>query len=78
MVKSVHDGDEDLAATLTELLGPLHPVAAAATVTPNGTTLASVGAPLDADYEIGSITKGITGLLYIDAIARGEIEPAAG
>ena len=31
--------------------------------------------PADADFEIGSISKGITGLLYADACARGEIGP---
>lgn len=35
--------------------------------------MASVGAPLSADFEIGSISKGVTGLLYADALARGEI-----
>ncbi|WP_240796327.1 beta-lactamase family protein [Streptomyces sp. RFCAC02] len=66
-------GDERLAARLGTLLGPRHPVAAAAVVTPRGTTTAGLGAPLDADFEIGSISKGITGLLYAEALARGEI-----
>ena len=37
--------------------------------------MASLGAPLDADYEIGSVSKGITGLLYADACTRGELGP---
>ncbi|MFJ5699836.1 serine hydrolase domain-containing protein [Arthrobacter sp. NPDC093139] len=37
--------------------------------------MASIGAPLDADYEIGSVSKGITGLLYADACTRGELGP---
>jgi CubicO group peptidase (beta-lactamase class C family) len=37
--------------------------------------VASLGAPLDADYEIGSVSKGITGLLNADACARGELGP---
>lgn len=37
--------------------------------------MASIGAPLDADYEIGSVSKGITGLLYADACNRGELGP---
>ncbi|MFE2557279.1 serine hydrolase domain-containing protein [Streptomyces sp. NPDC059352] len=40
-----------------------------------GTTAGTVaGAELDADFEIGSISKGVTGLLYAEALARGEIE----
>jgi len=37
--------------------------------------VASLGTPLDADYEIGSVSKGITGLLYADACTRGELGP---
>lgn len=38
-------------------------------------TVASRGSSLDADFEIASISKGITGLLYADALDRGEISP---
>lgn len=31
------------------------------------------GADPDADFEIGSVTKGVTGLLYRDAVAREEV-----
>lgn len=51
-------------------------MAAVATVSPAGTSVASVGASADADFEIGSISKGITGLLYADARERGEIGPS--
>ena len=34
------------------------------------------GVAPDSDFEIGSISKGITGLLYADACGRGEISPA--
>lgn len=37
--------------------------------------MASLGVPLEADYEIGSVSKGITGLLYADACARNELGP---
>ena len=37
--------------------------------------MASLGASLDADFEIGSVSKGITGLLYADACSRGEVGP---
>ncbi|WP_307868977.1 serine hydrolase domain-containing protein [Umezawaea beigongshangensis] len=35
-----------------------------------------MGASVDADFEIGSISKGITGLLYVDARERGEVGPS--
>ena len=37
--------------------------------------MASRGASLAADFEIGSVSKGITGLLYVDALNRGELRP---
>lgn len=64
-------GEDALADAAEKLLGRRHPVVALATVTPVGTSIAHRGAGLDADYEIGSISKGITGLLYRDAIQRG-------
>ncbi|WP_435971981.1 serine hydrolase domain-containing protein [Streptomyces sp. Qhu_M48] len=45
--------------------------------TGDGTARSATGsapdAGLDADFEIGSISKGVTGLLYAEALARGEI-----
>ncbi|AXB42155.1 hypothetical protein [Amycolatopsis albispora] len=35
-----------------------------------------MGAGLDADFEIGSVSKGITGLLYADSLERGEVTPS--
>ncbi|MFE1546256.1 serine hydrolase domain-containing protein [Streptomyces sp. NPDC058718] len=66
-------GDARLAARIRALTGSRHPVAAAV-VSPGGTRIACAGAGLDADFEIGSISKGVTGLLYAEALARGEIE----
>ncbi|MFE5711128.1 serine hydrolase domain-containing protein [Streptomyces sp. NPDC056501] len=66
-------GDARLAARIRALTGSRHPVAAAV-VSPGGTRIACAGAALDADFEIGSISKGVTGLLYAEALARGEIE----
>ena len=66
-------GDEQLAARAAGLLGSRHPRFAVATVTATTTTVASRGAELGADFEIASISKGLTGLLYADALARGEI-----
>ena len=57
-------------------VGRRHPVVAAAVVSPGGSSSVVLGAPDDADYEIGSLSKGITGLLYADAIERGEVTPA--
>ena len=37
--------------------------------------MAVSGVAPDSDFEIGSISKGITGLLYADACGRGEISP---
>ncbi|SFC41461.1 serine hydrolase domain-containing protein [Streptomyces aidingensis] len=75
MTAEAFHGDERLAARLGELLGRRHPVAAAALVTPRGTTTAVRGADPGSDFEIGSVSKGVTGLLYADALARGEIGP---
>ncbi|UKA55419.1 beta-lactamase family protein [Arthrobacter sp. FW305-BF8] len=48
---------------------------AAATVSAGEVAVASRGASLAADFEIGSVSKGITGLLYADALSRGELSP---
>lgn len=71
---AVH-GDAVLATRIEELLGARHPVAAAALISPAGVTVAGRGADLDADFEIGSVSKAVTGLLYADALERGEIKP---
>jgi hypothetical protein len=64
----------DLDAWLEETLGRRHPVVAVGVVRNGEISVASRGAGVDADYEIGSISKGITGLLYVQALERGEIE----
>ncbi|QEE61090.1 beta-lactamase family protein [Salinibacterium sp. dk2585] len=68
-------GDSSLAELLRVRLGRAHPVAAAATVARGETRAASLGTGLDSRYEIGSISKGVTGLLYVDAVKRGEVAP---
>ncbi|MCU1447206.1 serine hydrolase [Cryobacterium sp.] len=66
--------DATLAAGLRMRVGRRHRVIAAATVTSGEVTTATLGADPDADFEIGSISKGFTGLLYVDALERGEID----
>lgn len=46
-----------------------------AEVTPEKTRIATVGAPIDGAFEIGSVTKPMTGMLYADAVERGEVSP---
>ncbi|SDU73294.1 serine hydrolase domain-containing protein [Jiangella alkaliphila] len=69
------DGDAQLGLRLAELLGRRHPAAAAAVVTPSAIRMAAHGADLDSDFELASVSKGLTGLLYADALARGEVRP---
>ena len=64
-----------LATRLRARVGPRHRVIAVATVTAGEVATATLGADPDADFEIGSISKGFTGLLYVDALERGEVEP---
>jgi CubicO group peptidase (beta-lactamase class C family) len=69
------EGDVALAAKLSRLLGRKHRLVAAATITQDDVHVVNVGAAPGADFEIGSISKGVTGLLYADALDRGEITP---
>ena len=68
-------GDESLAASAAPLLGPAHPVAAVALVGPHGASTATIGTSIDADFEIGSLSKPITGMLYRDAVEHGRVAP---
>ncbi|MCK2241726.1 MULTISPECIES: serine hydrolase domain-containing protein [unclassified Crossiella] len=70
------NGDRELAQRVQERLGKRHPVFAVATVKSGEISVAGVGAELTADFEIGSISKGVTGLLYADALAREQIASA--
>jgi CubicO group peptidase (beta-lactamase class C family) len=71
-VSDIVSGDAELAARLNGRVRHRAP-AAVALVTPGKTTLAARAADLSSDFEIGSISKAITGLLYRDALARGEV-----
>lgn len=66
--------EQQFAATVSGLMGRRHTVYAAATITPDGALTTCHGCDTDNDFEIGSIAKAITGLLYADAIDRGEID----
>jgi CubicO group peptidase (beta-lactamase class C family) len=66
-------GDPDLHDRLRHELGDHR--WAAAVVQASGTRLVTHAVDPDAALEIGSVSKGVTGLLYVDAIARGEVSP---
>jgi CubicO group peptidase (beta-lactamase class C family) len=68
-------GDEDLGRRTGERLGARHPVFVVAEVVGSAVRTAARGVALDADVEIGSISKAFTGLLYRDSVARGEVGP---
>ncbi len=67
---------DTLTARAGALLGPHHQNYVVALVTTDGSEVDAVGvgeAGLHADIELGSVSKGITGLLWRDAIDRGEL-----
>lgn len=71
------EGDERLAAAAARRLGRRRPRFVVALVDPrDGVRTASVGLRLDAEVEIGSVSKGVTGLLFADARDRGEVTDA--
>lgn len=67
-------GDAALGARARRLLGTRHRVAAVAAVSGREIRIAGWGADPAAEFEIGSIAKGITGLLYRDAVERGVLQ----
>jgi len=66
-----------LADRAGELLGPRHTTYIVALVTPAGAEVGAVGAGEHADVELGSVSKGVTGFLWHDALERGEVAPDA-
>lgn len=64
-------GDAALVDAVEQTLGSAHPVAGVAVVTPEGSMIAHSGADRSADFEIGSVSKPITGMLYRAAVERG-------
>lgn len=76
---SAATGDPALAERLREAVGDL-PGQGFAVALPEGAAAigdAAPGRPLTADtpQEIGSVTKSLTGLLFADAVERGEVRP---
>lgn len=69
-------GDRKLAATAVEELDgvPVHALSVAE-ITPQGSRTATVDAPLEGTMEIGSVSKALTGMLYADMVADGEVSP---
>lgn len=65
--------DPHLQTRARAVLGSRHEVSALGIVSPAGRRWAVLGADPSADFEIGSVSKGVTGLLYADALARGEV-----
>lgn len=63
---------QDLVRWLAEHVRESAPLGVA-TLTPAGDALAVRGCGEDDDFEIGSISKAVTGMLYFDALARGEV-----
>lgn len=66
-------GDAELATLARDTFGADRPALAVAVITPEGTRSTVIGAPTDARFEAGSISKGVTGLLLTQAIERGEV-----
>lgn len=69
-------GDLELAAAAAARLGRHHDRFVVATVVDGRSRLAAVGLPLDAEVEIGSVSKGLAGMLFVDARRRGEVTDA--
>ncbi|MDN5805393.1 MAG: beta-lactamase family protein, partial [Microlunatus sp.] len=66
-------GDSELADLGRAVMGEDRPALAVACVSATATRTAVMGAEPGTRFEIGSISKGLTGLLFADLIARGEV-----
>ncbi len=62
-----------LAQRAGALLGHRHTTYAVALVTPAGVEVDAAGTDVHGDVELGSVSKGITGMLWRDAVTRGEV-----
>ncbi len=59
----------DLLVRAGELLGARHTTYVVARVTPDGAEVDARGTDVHGDVELGSVTKGITGFVWRDAIS---------
>ncbi|HEY5980092.1 MAG TPA: serine hydrolase, partial [Microlunatus sp.] len=66
-------GDASLGQLGREVIGDDRPALAVACVSPASVRTAVMGAGASDRFEIGSISKGLTGLLLADMIERGEV-----
>lgn len=66
-------GDLNIAARTQRRVGRRTSAWCVAVVEPDGSRTASSTIPLDAEMEIGSLSKCFTGLLYADALERGSV-----
>ena len=66
-----------LAERAGALLGAKHTTYVVALVTPAGAEVDAMGTDVHADVELGSVTKGVTGLLWCDAVGRGHVAEEA-
>ncbi len=73
---TVRDDSDGLHERLVGAIRGRHGAVAAATVSRESCATAVVGADPDGDFEIGSISKAVTGLLYADAVAGGGVKPS--
>lgn len=62
-----------LASRAGVLLGARHTTYVVALVGPAGAEVDSVGTDVHGDVELGSVSKGVTGFLWRDAVGRGEV-----
>lgn len=69
------EGDPALAETMALALRGRPGAWAAASVWVDGVRMCAHSAGLDADFEIGSVSKALTAMLYVDALERGEVGP---
>ena len=67
------NGDASLGQLGRQVIGDDRPALAVACVTPSSIRTAVMGAAATDRFEIGSISKGLTGLLLADMIERGEV-----
>lgn len=71
------EGDTRLATLVLDMLPSTNGHAVGiASVNSDGVRVATIGTPLTSTFEIGSINKGITGMLYVDCLKRGEVHPS--